>query len=206
MSERDTIRAFLAVELPASVRQTIARLQRQLQRELPHADMLRWVNPDIAHITLKFLGETPVAEIGRVSDAVEAVARRHAPFTTSLGSLGVFPHIQRPRVLWVEATDENGAFRRLARDIETTMQALGFQPAQEKRYIPHITLARVRQRIRRHEQAAIGETIGDLEVALDMQWRVETITFMRSVLTPQGPHYTPLSTHALQPPTETEEA
>lgn len=198
MTERDTIRAFLAVELPAPVRDVIARLQRQLQRELPHNDMLRWVNPEIAHITLKFLGEVPVADIGRVSERVEAIARQHTAFPTALGSLGVFPHIQRPRVIWVEATDEHGAFRRLAHDIETAMSALGFQPEHSKRYIPHITLARVRQRIRRHQQTDIGNTIGDLEIAASVSWRVETITFMRSVLTPQGPQYTPLSTHHLQ--------
>nr|WP_290667055.1 RNA 2',3'-cyclic phosphodiesterase [Ardenticatena sp.] len=198
MSERDTIRAFLAVELPASVRKVIARLQRQLQRELPHSDQLRWVNPDIAHITLKFLGEVPVAEIGRVSERVEAIARQHTAFPTALGSLGVFPHIRRPRVVWVEATDEHGAFRRLARDIETAMSALGFQPEKSKRYIPHITLARTRQHIRRQQQAEIGNTIGDLDIVATVEWRVDTITFIRSVLTPQGPQYTPLSTHHLR--------
>jgi len=51
---RKLTRAFLALEVPAAIKERLAAAQENLRRELPRA---RWTRPDGWHLTLKFLGE-----------------------------------------------------------------------------------------------------------------------------------------------------
>ena len=65
-------RAFLALEVPAAVKERLAAAQENLQRELPRA---RWTRPDGWHLTLKFLGEVAAPALdGLAADAVSALS------------------------------------------------------------------------------------------------------------------------------------
>ena len=53
------IRCFVAVELPAPMREEIGRLQGQIAVE-----GLRPVRPELVHVTIKFLGDVPEGKVG----------------------------------------------------------------------------------------------------------------------------------------------
>ena len=59
------MRQFLALELPAAVRDRLAELQRELARG---STGLRWIDPESIHLTLRFLGQVP--------ESLDADARR----------------------------------------------------------------------------------------------------------------------------------
>src|SRR5204863_1336172 len=87
------MRLFVAVELPAPIRESIERHVRSL----PAIPNVRW-SRTATHVTLRFLGETARE---RVSDLTTALANvRWAPFTVTLGAAGQFPSHGRARVLW----------------------------------------------------------------------------------------------------------
>ena len=50
----ESIRSFIAIELPGTVRSGLSRLQGELKTG-GHAPV-KWVNPENIHLTLKFLG------------------------------------------------------------------------------------------------------------------------------------------------------
>ena len=57
----ETFRAFVAIDLPESVRSTL----RTVQQELKSGKFrIKWVRPEIIHLTLKFLGDIDLA--GRI--------------------------------------------------------------------------------------------------------------------------------------------
>ena len=56
----DTVRAFLAFEIPEPVKDEIASSRELLRSCLPRA---RWVRPASQHLTVKFLGEVERARI-----------------------------------------------------------------------------------------------------------------------------------------------
>src|SRR5688572_15193852 len=58
---------------------------------------------DNLHLTLKFLGNVPVADIPKVSDAVERAAATVSPFELTFFDCGTFPPRGRPSVLWIGA-------------------------------------------------------------------------------------------------------
>ena len=133
----DTIRAFLALEVPQTVKAALAAGRERLRTELPRA---RWVRPDGQHLTLKVLGETAAP----VLDALEAdLAPRLAglpPVKVTLEGAGCFPSPRRPRVAWVGGRAD-GAADVLAR-IEETAEIHGF--ARERRpWSLHLTQARI---------------------------------------------------------------
>ncbi|MBO9370234.1 MAG: RNA 2',3'-cyclic phosphodiesterase, partial [Chloroflexi bacterium] len=58
----DTLRTFIAIVLPDPILRQLAQVQRQLERQAP-PESIRWVKPEGIHLTLKFLGDTPVGKL-----------------------------------------------------------------------------------------------------------------------------------------------
>jgi len=50
------VRLFVALEIPAAVRENLAALIRELR---PLAPQAKWVRAEKLHVTLKFIGEVP---------------------------------------------------------------------------------------------------------------------------------------------------
>ena len=96
----DSFRTFIAIELPRELRTRVVEHIDRLRRELPDV-RASWLREDNLHLTLKFLGNVPVAGIPKVSDAVERATKTIAPFELILLGCGSFPPHGRPSVLWL---------------------------------------------------------------------------------------------------------
>ncbi len=191
MSQVETIRAFIAVQIPEEIKQKFREIQRKL--EASRADV-RWVKPGNAHITLQFLGETPVDKLNDIETALRQVAASHAPFEVSIDGLGVFPNERRPRVVWIGVSHGADSLAALQSSVSREMRGLGFK-AETREYSPHITLGRVK-----------GPTnVAPLVRVLDANRTFQAGTFpaadihlIRSILSPQGPTYSTLFSSELQ--------
>ena len=126
------IRLFVAVELPESVRERLL----SLQGGVPGA---RWSTAGQLHLTLRFIGEVN-ENVGH--DIDDALATIRAPsFTLELAGVGEFGS-KNPRALWA-GVKSNEALLHLQRKIETALQRIGLA-AEQRKYSPHITLARLK--------------------------------------------------------------
>ena len=94
MKPRDTIRTFIAIEIPESIKSRIERLQEPLRQI---EAKVSWTKPSNIHLTLKFLGGVEASRIEQVSRAVERAAREIAPFEVEVGGTGCFPSPRSPR-------------------------------------------------------------------------------------------------------------
>jgi 2'-5' RNA ligase len=182
----DKMRCFIAVELPSEVKGVLGSLEMQL-REGRHG-FVKWVHPENIHITLKFLGATPVGKVQGIIDALTEVSRKAEPFTLRLGELGCFPNMQRPQVLWVGLEGELDKLVALQGDIEDAMQPLGFD-RESRSFAPHLTLARTRQSASLRDKQELGKWISVTEFAGDLDIEVDGLSLMESQLTPSGPVY-----------------
>ena len=147
------MRLFLAVNLPAALQSAIGLATAELRLI---ASDLAWVPDARVHLTLRFLGEQAEASVLPLSAAIDAVAARHMPTKAVVGGVGAFPNFRRPRVLWMGV--DGVSVLALQRDVEAACVALG-QPAEDRPFRPHLTLARVKRRpsiaeLRRLELAA----------------------------------------------------
>lgn len=181
----DTARLFVAIALPEALRHDLDRRLRPLRQAWSGA---RWVCPEALHVTLLFLGETPLQRRGALDEALGLACRGHAPCVCRLGGVGVFPDARRPAVLWV-GLDDHGALARLAGDLRQRVAAAGF-PSDDRPFTPHLTLGRVRRPSR--PTAAALEALQHWAGADFGPLPVESVSLVASTLTPAGPRYTTL--------------
>ena len=180
----ETLRLFLAIELPGEVRDALSRLQHELQRR--GLEKLRWVRPEGIHLTLKFLGSTPTEKVPAIEDAVTEAVIDAAPHELVLGNLGTFGG-SRPRVLWVDLKGEVDAVRRVQEKVESALNDLGFE-REERGWSPHLTLARVRPETAREAAGALPHAISEVDVPARVV-PIHEVSLMRSVLRPSGAVY-----------------
>ncbi|MBI2358762.1 MAG: RNA 2',3'-cyclic phosphodiesterase, partial [Deltaproteobacteria bacterium] len=132
------IRAFVGVRLDPEVTGKISEAQLQLRSKLPG---VRWVARENLHFTIKFLGSVAEEKIGPIMEALEQPVRAVQRFSVAARGIGVFPGVNRPRVLWVGLQGE--ALAGLVSGVERALEPLGF--ARERRaFQPHLTIGRWR--------------------------------------------------------------
>ena len=126
------IRLFVALELPAALRQRLALMNGGV----PGA---RWQREEQLHLTLRFIGEVQESTASDIDDALAAI--RAPRFFMELAGVGEFGG-KVPRALWagVRVGDE---LTHLQRKVETALQRLGLPP-EERKFSPHVTLARLK--------------------------------------------------------------
>ncbi|HEY2892801.1 MAG TPA: RNA 2',3'-cyclic phosphodiesterase [Pirellulales bacterium] len=135
-----TVRTFIAVEIPGEVRDRAHQLITRL-RAAPAK--VKWVDPRDMHWTLKFLGDVEMLESPRVCQAVARAVEPLAPFDIEACGAGAFPDPHRPRTVWVGMGAGAEAMVELHDSIDHELAKLGYR-AENRRFRPHLTIGRVR--------------------------------------------------------------
>jgi len=181
----ETLRAFLAVELPEGVRTSIEKLQRRLSTaRFP----VRWVAPANIHLTLKFLGDIPRTRIQSVAEAMELTCREFVPFPLKGKGVGAFPGFKKPRVLWVGLTMGVPEVRALQVRIEQLLEARGF-PREDRPFRAHLTVGRMKGGVQGGDLARSLVACSDFETDA---FQVGAVALFESDLQRTGPVYTRL--------------
>src|SRR2546429_6911772 len=140
-----TYRIFIAIEMPALIRRRVRAQIDQLRAAFP-AVRASWTREDNLHLTLKFLGNVPVARIPALSNAVAEAAHEIDPFDLGISSCGTFPPHGRPKVLWIGCASmgaQASSLHLLHGALEDRCAAAGFE-REPRAYHPHLTIARLR--------------------------------------------------------------
>ena len=187
MMNEQLMRTFLAAELPQEVRRHIGRLQENLKTTLRG---VRWVRPEGMHLTLKFFGDVSAADIERIEKTVKTHTEKASLMTFSLGTLGAFPTLARPRVLWLGMEGDKDRLAELQRAIETDLDALGF-PKESRSFTPHLTLGRLK--LPGRETPGIDSALKHSQAPERQSFSVNELTLLKSDLKPGGAVYTKLA-------------
>ncbi len=158
---------------------------------------MRWVRPEAIHLTLKFLGQVGEQGLERVRRVIGDAARDHHPFTLELTTLGAFPDMQRPRVVWVGVEEPEGELARLQAALERGLRRLGFE-AERRPFHPHLTLGRVRKSATPAQVAKLGGALAGWRSGVAGSFQVDAVTLFRSDLHPEGAVYTSLGRYPLE--------
>ena len=185
-----TLRTFIAIELDRAIKDDLGRLQDRLRSQLAPG-CVRWVRPEGMHLTLKFLGDTPLDKVEEVKVALAQAAAEVRPFTFTMAALGCFPNTRRPRVVWVGLQEVTGALVRLRDVVEAQVAPLGF-PTERRPFKPHLTLGRVQRRASKSEVREIGEVVAASVAGIGSEMTVQEVRYIKSDLQPSGAVYTTL--------------
>lgn len=178
-------RTFLAIEASAEVRSRVGDLISELAQGRAN---VKWVDPDNAHVTLKFFGDVADEDVTRICTSVGETVAPLAPFTCECQGVGAFPHLKRPRTIWVGVQAGEEDMIQLYRQVDRGLRTLGF-PKEHRRFHPHLTIGRVRGN---RDAGQLSTSLGALaEIPLGTL-RVSEVILFASELRPAGPIYTPL--------------
>ena len=186
----EQIRSFIAIELSEEAKEGLARLRKNLERD--EHKFVKWVDPGGIHLTLKFLGNIPFKQVAEITKAIEKAAQGISPFHLEISGLGAFPNLKQVRVFWVGVGGEMDKLSRLQQNVDSALAALRFAK-EERPFVPHLTLARIREGASPSEKRIFGELVGSTTFEDKYHIEVEAIRLMRSQLTPAGAIYTSLS-------------
>jgi len=178
------LRLFVAIDLSEGLKAALAELQARLRRAWAGTDV-RWVDPAGIHLTLKFLGDVGAERVDAVIKALAQATAGVEPFELKIEGLGFFPSERRVRVVWVGVKEPTGRLARLQRQVEASLEPLGFAP-EDREFVPHITLGRLKV-------PASIPGVGDLARQQLGRMPVREIVLMESRLSPTGATYRPVT-------------
>ena len=168
----DSLRAFIAIEIPAGIKKALALQTASLQAEAGRA--VRWVATENIHLTLKFLGELSPTNVGLLSQAIQFECNQQAPFEISVSGLGSFPNLHR-----------------LQHRIELAAAGLGYS-VEDKPFSAHLTIGRVREGVAPDEMKSLQAALSGAQAGEFGRFTARTVTLFKSELQPAGPLYTAL--------------
>jgi 2'-5' RNA ligase len=177
------MRLFIAIDINDDVCKAVAKLQQELKRRLQNQKGIKWVSPDVMHLTLKFLGEADENRIDEINSALEIACGDKKSFEFELSLIGTFG---RPAsVLWLGSAKQSEEIVALAADLENAFEAIGFE--KEKRpFSTHLTLARIKDNIDRDLQ----KILKDYTKVSIPRVSVDSVCLYKSQLTSTGSVYT----------------
>lgn len=171
-------RMFLAMTLPATLKQHIARWQQQ-HRDLP----IRYILPKNLHVTLipPWYGNAK-----KVMKLLKTYVPKAKPFLVNFHRIIPGPTLTQPRLLWIEGKRSKPAVL-LKRELEQVLKV----QAEKRAFIPHITLARIKQNDKKSLcKACVAERV-------DWSMHVTTFSLLASHLSPKGANYEELAKFSL---------
>ncbi len=173
------MRLFIAIKVPQF--QKLNEIYNEIK--LSGADV-KLVEPNNIHITLIFLGEVPDNKVDLVKEALSSL--QFNKFKVVMKGMGTFPSITKPRVIWVGISEGFPQLRDIRSFLLKELRSRGIRPEDEKEFVPHITLGRVKgpsnlfnlsNIINQHYDDYFGDFI------------VDKVILYKSTLTPKGPIY-----------------
>lgn len=175
-------RLFIAVKLEKAHRERISNIQAELQKfDLP----VRWVKTENIHLTLRFLGSVDDQVVPALAETLKTTAGKYRSCRLELKNLGAFPSVQRPRVIWVGASEKSGELARFHEDLEKGLARHGFEK-DDRAFSPHITIGRVKSP---KNTAPLKKYLADQGNITIGSQKIKEIVLFESTLTPQGSIY-----------------
>lgn len=186
------MRLFVAVDVSDDVRAYAEAVRRAVCRRAPRFERdLRWVETRQMHVTLHFFGEVGESDAERLRRAFEEPLPQ-APFEVEPAEPHWLPGPARPRVLAIGFRRGADELRALHDAVEDRVRAHVAIEPEERVFLPHLTLARVRDQ-RHLRPISATDTAPVRHDGPRPSARIEHVTLYQSHLSPKGPSYVALA-------------
>ena len=170
------MRLFAALTPPEPMRRYLTTLRTGIRAA-------HWQRDDQLHLTLKFIGEIDEAQARDLDLALAGI--RLPPVSLKLDGAGLFGSMEKPRMRWARAVPHESLLH-LHDKVETLCRTIGITGA-DRKYTPHITLARISQgRAAAPGVAAFLDSFGALQTP---EFSITDFALYSSHQTDDGPLY-----------------
>ncbi|MCP3872356.1 MAG: RNA 2',3'-cyclic phosphodiesterase [Desulfobacteraceae bacterium] len=181
--DKSTIRAFIAISLPKGTKSFLNDLQEQLRKSGIRAS---WPKPAAMHLTLKFLGNIKGHEIEAIKTCMTKSVKNIPKHTLFTSGIGVFPSVKRAKVIWSGIRGQTDILEKLENCLEKTLFGDMAIKIENKRFLPHLTLARIKQPIFPNKMDRLLQKFKD---SRSSEFLISNITLFQSELKSSGAIY-----------------
>jgi len=172
------MRCFISIDVPENVKKEIQGIQEQLPEFFG-----KKTEVENLHLTLKFLGEIDGAKLEEIKKGLSEVKFKR--FEAEIDSIGIFSE-KFIRIIWLHFTN----CEKLQKQIDEKLRDL-FEP--EKRFMSHLTIARVKSIKDRKE---FLENLKEIKIP-EIKFVVDNFRLKKSILTEKGPIYETIESYDL---------
>jgi 2'-5' RNA ligase len=184
------MRTFVGVRLADELHVPFSMLCEELGRSPVR---VKWIDAEMAHFTLRFLGEIGDDQVDAISGSLEVAVAAVSGFSVRVRGVGAFPRRSKPNVIWAGIQPADGPMAELKLAVDTALAEHGF-PKERRAFRPHFTLGRVKDRVAAGHLAKPLSRVADANLGT---MDVRELAFVRSTLTPEGPIYDDLAVISL---------
>ncbi len=182
-------RLFVAIKLKPD--ENFLRIYYFLKQNLKH-DLIRWVEPDKLHLTLKFLGETPNEKIPQIKQLLSDFVKDKKRFEIAFNKVGIFGSSYNPRVIWF-GIKNNQQIKEMGENILLHFHENGFR-SDRQNFVPHLTVGRIKKIENKKFFQSVIDKVKEEEI---QKFDIEEIILYQSILKPTGPVYITLGRYRL---------
>jgi 2'-5' RNA ligase len=151
----------------------LADLERAVDPLRSRHHDLTWTRPEQWHLTLTFHASIDDDELRQLERAVSRSAAIRSTTTARFRGGGAFPSPRRARILWAGVEPADKILVDLQRNLVARLRRRGW-PLEDRRYRPHLTLAR--SRVRRD----LGPIVDGLDSYEGPAWEVDRVAIVAS--------------------------
>lgn len=175
------MRLFIAIDVNMDIRKNLLQKVKIFQ---PFIKQGNWVKNDNIHLTIHFLGETPVEVLESLSVKTREVVGNIPVFKFTVHGFGIFEKHDKPAILWAGIIEKTGILFNLHNDLARMLTELNFF-VDSRKFSPHITLCRIKS----CDSFSLRKEVERLR-DVDLGWvDVKKINLMKSTLSPAGAIY-----------------
>lgn len=135
-----SIRSFIAINLNEETKKHAAEVIMPLKKDLKD---FRFLESRDIHLTLRFLGNISPGEVEKSRISLQKIASSFTSFTLDFAGLIAFPSFFEGKVLGVKVKN-NQLLEQLFKEIKSNFNLLKIGEKEESAFIPHLTVARVK--------------------------------------------------------------
>jgi len=181
------MRIFSALEIPEKVKKEISKIQSQLRTANVQA---RWVRPEIAHLTVVFLGETSPNKVREIEKILKEASSQISPVGLWLDKIDRFPSPTRAKIIHLLLKGELGKLNTLSLKIQKSLKNKKIY-FDQKPFVPHLTLGRLKK------PQNLNGSLSKIKIPR-LKFFINQLNLIQSTLTPQGPIYKTLASFELK--------
>ncbi|MGB9692570.1 MAG: RNA 2',3'-cyclic phosphodiesterase [Candidatus Sumerlaeaceae bacterium] len=179
-------RLFIALRFPEDLKKNCGRLMTSLRTGIQFSGAHPvWVKAESLHLTLAFLGSTPVSKINEIEHIMRAAGKGMAPLSLRVGGLSLFPTVKNPRVIALHLHGDLIGLQRVHESLTVRLAEAGY-PTDSRPFRPHVTLARIKSM---RGLAGLRDVVWGHRDADMGKFVAKSLTLYRSHLLPSGAEY-----------------
>lgn len=133
------MRFFIALEVPSENIPQFQAIQAKLHNLIPQ---LKITDLDKIHLTLAFIGEQPDTLEGNLAQIIQKATEGVPSFEVTPAYIDGFPNLHQPQVLWIGVKGDIDKVLLIRERVKDGLANLHL-PVDERRFIPHITIAKM---------------------------------------------------------------